>query len=199
MPGFRRNGRVKHFSVMIRLFTAIEIPEMLESGLTALQSFADGRWDPNWVGPETFHITLVYIGEVEEPQAEDIDGELRHIRAGGFELELQGVGAFGGTKPHILYAAVAKSKALEHLRDKQLSALRRAGVEIEGGRYVPHVTLARPRHPPLEMVQAWEAANNLYRSGPFPVERSVLFSSHKMGSGRHYEPEREYPLGPALI
>jgi len=31
------------------------------------------------------------------------------------------------------------------------------------------------------------------------VDRFVLFSSHKMGEGRHYEPERDYPLGPALI
>lgn len=184
---------------MISLFTAIEIPEILRSQLGTLQHDEDPGWDPNWVPEENFHITLAYIGQVEEPLAEDIDGELSRIRIGGFEARLKGVNAFGGAKPQMMHAVVEPSEALTRLREKNVSVLQRLGVKLDKGRYVPHVTLARPRHAAPETVQRWIALNNLFDSGPFPVDRFVLFSSHKMGEGRHYEPERDYPLGPALI
>lgn len=184
---------------MITLFTAIEIPELLRSQLSGLQNFDDRGWDANWIPEDNFHITIAYIGPVEEPLADDIDTELRNLRCPGFELRLKGVGAFGGKRPGILYAAVEKSKALDQLHERHVSVLRRLGIDIERRKYVPHVTLARPSHPPLDQVQAWIAANNLYDSGPFPVEQAVLFSSHKVSGGRHYEPERQYPLGPALL
>lgn len=185
---------------MISLFTAIEIPELLRSQLTALQSADDGAWDAGWVPEENFHITIAYIGQVEEPMAGDIDTELSRIRAAGFTARMKGVNAFGGGKPQMMHAVVEPSPSLTYLHDKTTSILRRLGVPLEkSSRYVPHVTLARPRHAPPERVQRWIAENNLFDSGPFPVDRFVLFSSHKMGEGRHYEPERDYKLGPALI
>lgn len=185
---------------MISLFAAIEIPELIRSQLAGLQSADDGDWDANWVPEENFHITIAYAGQVEEPVAADIDTELARIRAGGFTARLKGVNAFGGAKPQMMHAVVEPSASLTYLHDKVTTILRRLGVPLEKStRYVPHVTLARPRHAPVERVQRWIAANNLFDSGPFPVDRFVLFSSHKMGEGRHYENERDYPLGPALI
>ncbi len=184
---------------MISLFSAIEIPQLVASQLTALQQSGARAWDAGWVAPENFHVTLAYFGPVEEPMAEDIDGELRRIHANGFDMELSGVGAFGTKQPHALFAAVGKNPALMALAAKHLSVVRRFGLPVGKGGYVPHVTLARPRHSLPEQVQGWIAANNLYASGPVPVERTVLFSSHKTGEGRHYEAERFYPLGPALI
>jgi 2'-5' RNA ligase len=183
---------------MLSLFTAIEIPELIRSQLVQLQSFPTPDWDANWVPEENFHVTLAYAGDVEEPLAHDLDMELRNLRSPGFELELKGVGAFGGARPSLLYAAVTKSRGLVDLHDRHVRIMRRLGIEIDARKYTPHVTLARPRHAPLDAVQAWIAANNLYASGPIPVDRAILFSSHKVGGGRHYEPEREYPLGPAL-
>lgn len=184
---------------MISLFTAIEIPELLRSQLSGLQHSDDPAWNPNWVPEENFHITIAYIGMVEEPLAGEIDSELSRIRAGGFEARLKGVNAFGGAKPQMMHAVVEPSHHLAWLHEKTATILRRLGLSVDRGKYVPHVTLARPRQAPPDAVQRWIGANNLYDSGPFPVDRFVLFSSHKMGDGRHYEPEREYPLGPALI
>lgn len=184
---------------MLSLFTAIEIPDLIRSQLTALQSFATPGWEASWVPPENFHITLAYAGDVEEPLANDLDGELANLRSPGFELELKGVGAFGGARPSILYAAVTRPRGLIELQERHARIMRRLGIEVDSRKYTPHVTLARPRHAPVDAVQAWIAANNLYSSGPIPVERAILYSSHKVGGGRHYEPEREYPLGPALL
>ncbi len=184
---------------MISLFTALEIPDLIRSGLTTLQNCVGPEWDANWEPEENFHITVAYIGEVEEPVADDIDTELRRLVMPGFDVSLKGVGAFGSKRPGFLYAAVEKNPALDRLFEKHVSVLRRLGVAVDGRKYTPHVTLARPRHAPLDRAQAWIAANNLYASGPFPVERVVLYSSRKAGDGRHYEPERIYPFGPALL
>jgi 2'-5' RNA ligase len=184
---------------MLSLFTAIEIPDLIRSQLSQLQSFPTSGWDANWVPAANFHITLAYAGDVEEPLANDLDTELRNLRSPGFELELKGVGAFGGARPGVLYAAVTRPRGLVELQERHARIMRRLGIEVDSRKYTPHVTLARPRRAPLDAVQAWIVANNLYASGPIPVERAILYSSHKAGGGRHYEPEREYPLGPILI
>ena len=147
---------------MITLFTALEIPQLVASRLTALQSFDEGAWDAGWVPEENFHVTLAYIGPVEEPLAADIDTELARIRSPGFELRLKGVAAFGGKRPQVLYAAVERNEALLALAEKHFAVLRRLGLSVDARNYTPHVTLARPRHAPPERVQAWIAANNLY-------------------------------------
>lgn len=177
----------------IRLFSALEIPALIASQLTALQQ---ARFAAHWVAPEYFHITLAYFGEVEEPVAAELDSGL--AQAGGAELSLalKGVGCFGGKKPHALYAAVTPDPALEALHERHVTRARRLGIEVAGGRYTPHVTLARlPREARPEAIQPWIAANNLFSTGPFPVTRAVLYSSHSVSDGRHYEPERFYPFG----
>ncbi len=83
---------------MIRLFTALEIPELIRSQLTALQS---GPLGVRWIAPENFHVTVAFVGEIStSAPAHVLDGELRDVRAPGFEIELKGAGEFGGRKPH---------------------------------------------------------------------------------------------------
>ncbi len=181
---------------MIRLFTALEIPELIRSQLTALQS---GPLGVRWIAPENFHVTVAFVGEIDERAAHVLDGELRDVRAPGFEIELKGAGEFGGRKPHSLWARVEPNAALTNLFERHQAAMRRAGLAPESRRYVPHVTLGRAKELTPEAAQRWIALNNLFASGPFPVERVVLFSSHPTKNGAHYEPERVYPLGPTRL
>src|SRR6185295_8058803 len=71
---------------MIRLFTAIEIPETIRVRLSLLQGGVPGaRWTPI----ENLHLTLRFIGEVDERTATDIDDVLNDLRAPAFELALK--------------------------------------------------------------------------------------------------------------
>jgi 2'-5' RNA ligase len=178
---------------MLRLFVALEIPDAWRAQLASLQSGVPGA---RWVDPDTFHITLRFIGEVDEGQASDIDSFLQGIRAPTFELALSGVGHFGDDKPRVLYAAVAPNPALDHLRKKVDSAVLRAGARIEGGKYRPHVTLARftGRELAGHHLAQFLASNSLLRSQPFTAEQFSLLSSMTRPEGPIYTVEADYPL-----
>jgi RNA 2',3'-cyclic 3'-phosphodiesterase len=176
---------------MLRLFTAIEIPEALRTRLTFLQGGVPGaKWQP----VENLHLTLRFIGEVDEPTAADIDQMLSGLQEKAFDLTLRGVGEFGGRDPHALWAGVAASPALLHLVAKIESALQRMGLPAETRKYAPHVTLARLRDAPVVKVRDFLAANAAFDSGPFPVREFSLFSSFQTPRGSLYRVEQSYPL-----
>ena len=176
---------------MIRLFVALEIPEAVKSRLFLLQGGVPGaRWSTN----EQFHLTLRFIGEVDEALARDIDDVLSGLKAPSFELELAGVGEFGGKMPRALWAGVRASPELMHLQRKIESALQRLGLPAEERKFTPHVTLARLRSAPREKVMAFLSHHGLFASGPFRVDSFALFSSRLSNSGSIYAVERRYGL-----
>ena len=111
-----------------------------------------------WQPVENLHLTLRFIGEVDEPTARDIDQMLGGLREKAFDLSLRGVGEFGGRDPHALWAGVAPAPALMHLVAKIESALQRMGLPAETRKYAPHVTLARLRDVPIVKVRDFLAA-----------------------------------------
>jgi 2'-5' RNA ligase len=177
---------------MIRLFVALEIPESIRTRLAMLEGGVPGA---RWASEEQMHLTLRFIGEVDGNVANDIDDALAGIRAPGFALELAGVGEFGGKKPHALWAGVRASEPLLHLQRKVETALQRIGLPAEERKFSAHVTLARMRSAPPEKVMQFLAHHALFASGPFEVNRFVLFSSQLGSGGSVYHPERLYPLG----
>jgi RNA 2',3'-cyclic 3'-phosphodiesterase len=178
---------------MIRLFTAVTIPAEVGDRLLSRQHGIDGaRWRPR----EAFHVTLKFIGDVQETQAADLDEELQAIAGPAFDLELQGVGHFGeGVEIHAVWAGVGENRDLRHLAKANESAARRAGLKPETRLYTPHVTLAYLKRPAVPEVAAWIQANNLLHSPPFRVDRFGLYSSWRTSEGSAYRLEAEYPLG----
>ena len=177
---------------MIRLFVALEIPQAIRTRLTLLGGGVPGA---RWASEEQMHLTLRFIGEVDGNVARDIDDALAGIRAPGFTLELADVGEFGGKKPHALWAGVRPNEALLHLQRKIETALQRIGLLAEERKFSAHVTLARMRSAPREKVVQFLTHHALFASGPFDVNRFVLFSSHLGSGGSVYHAERTYPLG----
>lgn len=176
---------------MIRLFTAIELPEEVRHTLARMQNGVPGA---RWVDPSVMHLTLRFIGEVDENVAHDIDSVLAGIRAPAFELKMQGVGEFGGKLPRALWAGVARSPPLERLVQKIENVLQRIGLPAETRKFSPHVSLARLRDAPRAKIAEFVARNNLFAAGPFTVSSYTLFSSHFGGEGPRYVPERVYAL-----
>ncbi len=177
---------------MIRLFTAIEIPESVRTRLSFLQGGVPGaRWSP----AENLHLTLRFIGEVDEATANDIDDMLSGLHAPSFELTLKGAGEFGGRDPHALWIGVAPNEVLMRLAAKIESALQRMGLPAETRKYAPHVTLARLRDAPVAKLREFLAAHAAFDSGPFAVRSFALFSSYPSSNGSLYRMERSYALG----
>jgi len=178
---------------MIRLFTALSVPEDVADALGRRQSGLPGA---NWRTREQLHVTLAFYGEMDERTADDLDAELSRIAGQPFELCLSGVGAFGeGHRTHAVWAGVEPSEPLSVLAGRCRAAAERAGLKLERREYRPHVTLAYLRpHVDPDRVGAWMAGHNLLRSPPFRIDRFGLYRSVLSGEGSHYELEREYRL-----
>jgi 2'-5' RNA ligase len=176
---------------MIRLFVALSLPEDVAQGLLALQGGVPGA---RWSTREQLHLTLRFIGEVDERDANAIHEALCGISVSRFTVELKGVGAFGGKNPRALWAGVAPNEALIHLQRKIESAIQRLGFPAEERKFTPHVTLARLRAAPGARVMDYVADHSLYASGPFETNRFILYSSRMTPNGSIYVAEREYTL-----
>lgn len=176
---------------MIRLFAAIDLPENVLNSLARLQTGVPGA---RWQTREQLHLTLRFIGEVDERDAAAIDEMLAGIEAPRFTLELKAVGQFGGKNPRALWAGVAPSEPLLFLQRKIESVLQRLGAPPDERKFIPHVTLARLRNTPPGAVMDFLTDHGLYASGPFEVRAFTLFSSHLSPNGSIYTPERLYPL-----
>jgi RNA 2',3'-cyclic 3'-phosphodiesterase len=173
-----------------RLFVAIDIPEELKPRLLALRTAA---LPARWVEPGQFHLTLRFIGEVDEASAQAVDAALRGIDASRFILTLKGLGHF---RRHVLWVGVQSSPPLMSLQTQIEDALRRAGLAGDEGRYVPHVKLARLRWPPRDRLRSFLNEHRLFCAEPFEVEHFVLYESRLAKQGATDLRRAEYALYP---
>jgi 2'-5' RNA ligase len=93
--------------------------------------------------PENFHLTLVFMDEQPDELIEEVHHALDQLHVPKFEIALNGLDAFGGREPNILYVGVEKVEALKFLQKKVIGVLRSAGVSLDRKRFRPHVTIAR--------------------------------------------------------
>lgn len=179
---------------MLRLFTALHIPEHIAETLSRRQTGLPGaKWRPL----DALHITLAFYGEADERQADDLASELvRTEGRGPFDLTLEGVGAFGDNhQSHTLWAGVSKSEPLHQLAARCKAAGDRAGLPPERREYRPHVTLAYLKpHVDTARIGAWITGHNLLQSPPIRFETFGLYSSVLTDQGSVYTLEREYRL-----
>ncbi len=176
----------------MRLFVGVPLPAEVRESLGDLCSGVPGA---RWVDTDNMHVSLRFIGEVDSIQAEDIDAALTDVRQPAFRLALCGVGCFdSGRKVRTVWAGVAKSDGLAHLREKVESAIVRAGFEPERRKFKPHVTLARFKNTPSRRVGPYLETHNTFATGPFPVTRFHLLRSYLGHGGAQYQTIADYPL-----
>jgi 2'-5' RNA ligase len=180
---------------MPRLFTALEIPADVRSAISAARGGLPGA---RWIDPENYHVTLRFIGDVDESIAREAAFILGQVRREAFEIKLDTLSAFGGHRPRALVALVVPSPPLLELQAEHERLLRRIGLEPEGRKFTPHVTLARLRNSSSHQVAEYFSARGHFRAPVFEPERFVLFSSRDSVGGGPYVVEADYPLLEAM-
>ncbi|HEY7748300.1 MAG TPA: RNA 2',3'-cyclic phosphodiesterase [Aestuariivirgaceae bacterium] len=176
---------------MPRLFTGLEIPEDVAFELNLLQG---GVYGARWVERSDYHITLRFIGDIEERLAGEIRTSLETVEAQPFTIRIKGIGAFGGNDPHTIFAGVAESSEVRRLQSALERQCQMLGLSPEGRKFTPHVTLARLKSPSLSNVQEFLARQNLFVSRPFEIQRFVLYSSRPSRGGGPYAVIESYDL-----
>lgn len=176
---------------MPRLFTGLEIPREIGSSLSLLRGGLPGA---RWIDPENYHITLRFIGDINDVLAGEIASMLDGMRRRSFEVRFGTLKAFGGRKPRAIVVTVEPVPALIELQAEHERLMQRLGLEPDGRKFTPHVTLAR-----LRDSSSLEVADYLSTRGPvfgsaFHVSRFVLFSAKSAVGGGPYVVEADYPL-----
>jgi 2'-5' RNA ligase len=177
---------------MPRLFTALELPADVGFSLSMLRGGLPGA---RWIDPENYHITLRFIGDVDERTADAVDEMLAEVRREPITIRLNGLSSFGSDKPRSIYAAVEPSRQLGALQSEIERTVRRLGLAPEARKFVPHVSLARLRHASTLDVADYLAMRGYFPPRSFIASRFVLFSSRDSVGGGPYVLEAAYPLG----
>ncbi len=176
----------------MRLFTAIDLPEAVQERLSMISCGLPGA---RWVVPEQLHLTLRFIGEKDGSELRGVMDTLAEVRCAPFQLQLQGVGFFPPRKkPRLVWVGVDENGALNSLYRSIESSLVRAGMEPEGRKYAPHITLARLRNTPAAKVGNWLGQHSQLFFMPFQVDGFQLYSSVLNERGARHYIEAEYSL-----
>ncbi|MTI18277.1 RNA 2',3'-cyclic phosphodiesterase [Rhodobacteraceae bacterium RKSG542] len=176
---------------MPRLFTGLELPANTAFMLSMLRGGLKGA---RWIDPENYHITLRFIGDIDDRCADEIVSELDRIHRDPISVALDGLGSFGNGKPHALFARVKPVKELVELQAEQERVLQRIGLKPERRKYVPHVTLARLRGTSAHEAARWLSEHGDFQAPSFVAGRFVLFSAKATVGGGPYVVEEVYPL-----
>ncbi len=155
--------------------------------------------DLRWAAPENWHITLAFLGDVPERRTEDLEERLERAanKRPPMRLRMGGGGAFpNAAEARVLWTGVrGDQQALSRLATGTRAAANRAGIEVAGRRFTPHVTLARLRRP--VDVTRWLRIVDGYE-GPEWTTESIQLISSRLGEGANrgsaYDVVGEWPL-----
>ncbi|MCO5080949.1 MAG: RNA 2',3'-cyclic phosphodiesterase [Rhizobiaceae bacterium] len=176
---------------MPRLFTALEIPRDAALSLSLLRGGLPGA---RWIDVENYHMTLRFIGDVEGHVADEVANALDRVRRPSFSLTLSGVGAFGGKKPHSIWAGTMPSPDLNALQAEIERICQRLGLPADPRKFTPHVTLGRLKNANPGDVAHYLSSRGNFAAMPFRVGRFVLMSSRESVGGGPYVIEEVWPL-----
>jgi 2'-5' RNA ligase len=121
-----------------RLFTGLELPSEIATELAMLRGGVSGA---RWVEANDYHITLRFIGDIDERMAGEAAEALEEIGRPSIPVALESLSWFGGDKPRAIVAMVKPTAALLELQADQERRLRRIGLppetrKFEATRYV---------------------------------------------------------------
>lgn len=176
---------------MRRVFFGLEIPAEIKDLLLQVRAEVAGA---SWQSVEQMHLTLLFLGNIEEELLLAAREAARDISLTAFELNIDGLGCFG--QPHApkhLWAGVESEAPIISLHSAIKNQVERLGIQTERRAFRPHLTLARfNRHPGSIERLLTEYRETVF--GSFQVDEFVLFESQQSSAGSVYTVLERYPL-----
>jgi RNA 2',3'-cyclic 3'-phosphodiesterase len=165
-----------------------DLQQRLEGAAAPLRSLARGV---SWVGTDNFHVTLKFLGDIEEQRAGEIGAALGAAVADrdAFDIALRGLGAFPtSTRARVIWAGVGPgASSLASLAEAVERSLAPLGFPREARGFSAHVTLGRVREPRRDALLAESLARAVnVELGATRVDRVVLMRSELSPRGARY-------------
>ena len=177
----------------MRTFIAIDLDPVIKRNLSDFLGRLKklGPKNISWVREEGMHLTLKFLGEIEEAQAapvKNVTGSLSKTYS-RFPMAVKGTGYFPANPKYIrvLWAGVEEQPALMSLQKELESELEKLGFAREKRAFHPHLTLGRVRTPSnlKEILEELEK-NKTADFGQMTVEKITFFESKLRPSGAEY-------------
>jgi 2'-5' RNA ligase len=187
----------------VRLFVAVDIGAVLSARAAELSRELQGRAAEGaprakitWIPADRLHLTVRFIGEVDEEKAPAVCEALKApVEVAAFDLTLAGAGAFPkGGSPRVLWAGVTEGREeLLAIEQEVTSRLAPLGIPEEERGYSPHLTLARVREPAgLRTTRLLEGLMD-HSIGTARIDAITLFQSKLSPKGPTYTPLLRIP------
>jgi 2'-5' RNA ligase len=178
---------------IIRAFIAIKISADIQEKLLGIQKkLKQSDTHISWVNPENIHLTIQFLGNIEESQVPQIVSELHESASvvSPFQLQVGYAGAFPNLRyPRVVWIGVTDDEddSLKTLQEDISARLQTLGFEQEEGRFKPHLTLGRVRSQKNKsnLVRAIEAIVNIW-VGEISVDAIYLIKSELKSTGAEY-------------
>ena len=184
----------------MRLFVSVDLPEALTEPFADLQEEFAGAGGLNVVDPTQAHVTLQFLGDVEEDRLPDLERELaRAVSESGvspFTARFSGLGVF----PSLEYISVVwlgveeGSEELTRLQERIEARTAAMGFEPDEHEFTPHVTLARMEHAGGKGLVQRLVRERDPTVGETTVEEVRLTESRLSSSGPQYSTLARFPL-----
>jgi len=135
----------------MRCFIAIDIDQTLRAALGSLQQELQKKadikkGDVTWVKPDSIHLTLKFLGEIEDEQVVGVCDIVKDVagRHKSFKLSIESVGCFGGKSARVLWVGGGEgTENLLQLQKDLEQQLAEAGWPPETREFTSHLTLCR--------------------------------------------------------
>ena len=192
----------------MRVFVGLDIdPDIRERMTRYLEGVRGFAPEARWVKPESFHVTLKFIGEQKDELVEEIKRELATERAQPFDISFCGNGFFPNPRsPRVFWLGIEAGEQLRQLAEAVDEAVARTGVERETDDHRPHLTLARSgsgrpqpmpgEHPspPLRRLAEKLEGKPAPDFGTMTAREYFLYESKLSPGGARYSKIARFPL-----
>lgn len=132
----------------LRTFVAVEINDAIRERLSGLITrLKTTEADVKWVAPENIHITLKFLGYIEDTRVAAVGELVRKATASidSFTVDIEHLGAFPNTKkPRVIFVvAQEEGNNLATIYSRLDDSLAKMGIRKEGRQFRPHLTVGR--------------------------------------------------------
>jgi RNA 2',3'-cyclic 3'-phosphodiesterase len=184
----------------MRMFLALPRDRMwMESARALLETVRRSLPDASWAREESWHVTLKFLGEIEEAQARAFASAIgpKALETIAGELPPGGPLLFPPRGPaRVLGIGFGASPAFDSvaaLASEAERIAREMGLPPETREFRPHVTLARIKHPwPRNKVEAWREATAVWNFPDWQARCAVLYESRLGRDGATHTPLEEW-------
>lgn len=178
----------------LRCFVGIPLPTQARQRIKKLITRLDkAGLKYRWSTEEQLHITLCFLGMVEDRQLSNACDAVRQSVTGidSFTVHCQDINAFTSlSRPRVLWVGINEGfTQLQQLHDQALTEIKKVGLNVDGRRFQAHITIGRSGKKHFEPGVELEIDQfNPVDLGEFTVDELVLYSSELEKSGPIYTP-----------